>query len=127
MKTVVDTSAWIEWFIGSSTADRLAPLLPEPQDWIVPTIVQLELAKWLNREIGEDAADEVIAFSSTCLVIPLDTQIALLAAEITREHSLAIADAIVFATSQSVGGGLVTCDAHFQNLPNTQYIPKETG
>lgn len=126
MKTVVDTSAWIEWFIGSPTADELTPLLPEPQDWIVPTIVQLELAKWLTREVGEDSADEVIAFSSTCHVVPLNTQIALLASEMTREHKLATADAIVFATAQSLRGGLITCDAHFQNLPNTQYIPKAT-
>jgi hypothetical protein len=29
---------------------------------LVPTMVQLELAKWLTREMGEDAADRVIAF-----------------------------------------------------------------
>ena len=41
---VVDTSAWIEWLIGSATARRIEPYLPPPTDWVVPTIVQLELA-----------------------------------------------------------------------------------
>ena len=51
---VVDTSAWIEWLIGSATARRIEPYLPPPTDWVVPTIVQLELAKWLTREVGEE-------------------------------------------------------------------------
>ena len=47
---VVDTSAWIEWLIGSALGKRIADELPDRQDWLVPTIVQLELAKWLTRE-----------------------------------------------------------------------------
>lgn len=31
----------------------MAPELPEREEWLVPTIVQLELAKWLTREVGE--------------------------------------------------------------------------
>ena len=49
---LVDTSAWIEWLIGSPTGDMLAEHLPELADWLVPTMVQLELAKWLAREAG---------------------------------------------------------------------------
>ena len=57
---LVDTSAWIEWLIGSPTGETLAAHLPEQADWLVPTVVQLELAKWLTREVGEDKADQVI-------------------------------------------------------------------
>lgn len=60
---LVDTSAWIEWLIGSPAGAAVAPHLPEPSDWLVPTMVQLELAKWLTREVGEDKADQVIAFT----------------------------------------------------------------
>ena len=51
---VVDTSAWIEWLIGSTTGAKVEDRLPDPSAWLVPTIVQLELAKWLTREVGED-------------------------------------------------------------------------
>ena len=81
---LVDTSAWIEWLIGSPTGDKLASHLPGQSDWLVPTMVQLELAKWLTRELGEDKADQVIAFTQVCQVIPLDTEIALAAAEACR-------------------------------------------
>ena len=60
---LVDTSAWIEWLIGSATGDAVAEHLPDQADWLVPTMVQLELAKWLTREVGEDKADQVIAFT----------------------------------------------------------------
>jgi hypothetical protein len=55
----------------------------------VPTLVQLELAKWLTREVGEDRAALVIAFTQVCRVVPLDTAIALAAAEACRAHRLA--------------------------------------
>ena len=114
---VVDTSAWIEWQIGSATARRTGPHLPPPTDWVVPTIVQLELANWLTRELGEERADQVIAFTQICHVVALDTPIALAAAEAARAHKLATADAIDFATAQNQGASLLTCDAHFKGLP----------
>ena len=124
---LVDTSAWIEWLIGSPTGDRLASHLPEQSDWLVPTIVQLELAKWLTRELGEDEADQVIAFTQVCQVIPLDTEIALAAAEACRTHKLATADAIIFASARQRGATLMTCDAHFAGLPGVTLIEKITA
>ena len=121
---LVDTSAWIEWLIGSATGDKVAEHLPEQQDWLVPTIVQLELAKWLTREVGEDKADQVIAFTQVCQLAPLDTETALAAAEACRVYKLATADAIVFATARAAGARLLTCDAHFKDLPGVTLIEK---
>lgn len=121
---LVDTSAWIEWLIGSPTGDRLADKLPDQADWLVPTMVQLELAKWLTREAGEDKADQVIAFTQVCTLVPLDTEIALAAAEACRAHKLATADAIIFATARAHGAGLLTCDKHFDGLPGVTLIEK---
>ena len=124
---LVDTSAWIEWLIGSPTGEALSERLPEQSDWLVPTMVQLELAKWLNREVGEDKADQVIAFTQVCQVVPLDTEIALAAADACRMHKLATADAIIFATAQARGATLLTCDAHFDGLPGVDYMPNANG
>jgi predicted nucleic acid-binding protein len=124
---VVDTSAWIEWLIGSPLAARIGASLPAQAEWIVPTIVQLELAKWLDRELGEDEADRVIAFSMQCRVVPLDTRIALGAVELHREHGLATADAIVYATARVEGAALLTCDRHFERLPGVSLIAKGAG
>lgn len=121
---LIDTSAWIEWLIDSPAGKAVAKHLPEQSDWLVPTMVQLELAKWLTREAGEEKADQVIAFTQRCHIVPLDTEIALAAAEACRAHRLATADAIVFATARAHGADVVTCDAHFESLPGVTLIGK---
>lgn len=78
------------------------------------------------REVGEDQADQVIAYTQKCVVVPLDTSIALLAADLHREHKLATADAIVYATARHQGAELLTCDAHFEDLPGVVLIAKTT-
>ena len=119
---VVDTSAWIEWLVGSPLGKKLAKELPDLAQSVVPTIVQLELSKWLVRELGEARADQVIAYTQKCLVVPLDTRIALLAADLHRQFKLATADAIVYATAREHGADLRTCDGQFENLPSVIYF-----
>jgi uncharacterized protein len=121
---LVDTSAWVELLTGSALGLALATEFPEREQWLVPTIVQLELAKWLTREVGEDKADRVIAFTATCVVADLDTPTALFAAELCARHKLATADAIIYATALAHGADVLTCDRHFENLPGVQFVGK---
>jgi predicted nucleic acid-binding protein len=121
---VVDTSAWIEWLVGSPLGKKLAKELPDLTQTVMPTIVQLELSKWLVRELGEARADQVIAYTQKCLVVPLDTRIALLAADLHRQFKLATADAVVYATAREHGADLLTCDSQFENLPSVTYFKK---
>ncbi len=71
-----------------------------------------------------EKADQVIAFSATCIVADLDTAIALSAADLCMEHKLATADAIVYATALAHGADLVTCDLHFERLSGVRFVPK---
>jgi len=121
---VVDTSAWIEWLADTALGRRLGAQFPDRAQCLVPTIVQLELSKWLMREVGEDEADRVIAYTQKCIVVPLDTDIALLAADWHREYKLATADAIVYATARKHGAILLTYDAHFEGLPDVLLYAK---
>ena len=121
---LVDTSAWIEWLIASPTGMAVKSEIPVREDWLVPTIVQLELAKWGIREVGEEKADQIVAFAQMCRVVPLDTKLAFAAAEICGRHKLATADAIVYATALEHGADLLTCDAHFDGLPGVTFIAK---
>ena len=121
---VVDTSAWIEWLIDSPAGRKVAREFPKREECVVPTTVQLELSKWSMRELDEQRADQIVANTRRCLVMPLDTTIALRAAELWRERKLATADAIVYATALEHGAELLTCDAHFKGLPDVIYIAK---
>lgn len=124
---LVDTSAWIEWFIDSPIAAQIEPRVPAPAECVVPTMVQHELRKWFLRERGEETADEVIASTELCVVVPLDTHLAIEAADVARRHRLATADAIVYATAVATGAELVTCDRHFDGLPGVIMIAKTKG
>lgn len=121
---VVDTSIWIEWLIDSPLKHAFDKEFPDVVRCVVPTIVQLELDKWLTREVGETEAERVIAYTQLCVVAELDTKIALQAAELHRQHKLATADAIVYATALVYKADLLTCDAHFEGLPNVLFIRK---
>ncbi len=124
---LVDTSAWIEWLTGSPVGLALTAELPPSGEWLVSTMVQLELAKWLTREAGDDKADQVIAFTATCTVADLDTATTLLAAELGLRQKLATADAIIYATSRAHDADLLTCDRHFEDLPGVYYVPEPGG
>lgn len=121
---VVDTSAWIEWLVDSALGRKLAAEIPAREQCLVPTLVQLELSKWLARETDEDRTDQVIAYTQKCVVVPMDTRIALRAAELCREYRLATADAIVYATAREQDADVLTCDAHFAKLPDVVYFRK---
>ena len=92
---------------------------------LLPTIEQLELAKWLTREVGEHAADRVIAFTQSCIVLPLDTRLALAAAELGTQHKLATADAIIYISALATDAGILTCDAHFEHLQGVTLLSKQ--
>ena len=121
---VVDTSAWIEWILGSETGESVADELPPDDQWVVPTIVQYELARWLSREMSAALAASTIAFSTELVVRFLDTEVATKAVDYANRYGLAMADSIIYATAIDAGADLLTCDAHFAELPQVVYFAK---
>ncbi|MFC3108054.1 type II toxin-antitoxin system VapC family toxin [Undibacterium arcticum] len=124
---VVDTCGWIEWLTDGVLAEDFAPFLSDSANLIVPTLVQFELYKWCLREKDEAAALDVIGITEVCIVSPLDTRIALSAADLSTRYKLAMADAVVYASALAAGGELLTSDAHFAGLPNVQYWQKKAS
>ena len=121
---VVDSSIWIEWLIDTPLGRRAAAQLPENGQWIVPTVVQYELARWIARELSPKTAAETIGFTNQLIVRPLDTDIATKAADYAARYRLALADAVIYATAMDLGADLLTCDAHFKGLPGVVYLAK---
>lgn len=121
---LVDTCGWIEWMTDSPLAPSYSRYLSSPGSLVVPTLVQHELYKWLHREIDLPTALSAIAATQTAIVVPLDTSLALLAADAAREYKLAMADAIIYATARQHRAKLVTSDAHFADLPQVKFFPK---
>ncbi|MEO8204137.1 MAG: type II toxin-antitoxin system VapC family toxin [Betaproteobacteria bacterium] len=122
---VADTCVWVEVLAGTSLGTIMKPRLSKLAQLIVPTMVQLELRKWALRELREDQADEIITAMQGAMIVPLTESLALLAADLSREHKLSTADAVVYATALQHGAILLTSDKHFANLPGVEYVTKQ--
>jgi predicted nucleic acid-binding protein len=114
---LVDSSGWIEFLGDGPLADRFAPYF-EREEWlIVPAIVLYEVYKKLLSVQGSTAADRFLSSALRARVVPIDERLALLAARISMDRQLAMADAMIYATALVSGAQLVTSDAHFKGLP----------
>jgi predicted nucleic acid-binding protein len=117
LRVLVDSCGWVAYLADGPLAGKFAPLLKRIHDVVVPTVVQYEVYKWVCREREETLALRVVGHMEQGVVRPLDTRVALLAADISRERGLAMADAIVYAHARLEDVKLVTSDKHFQGLP----------
>ena len=121
---LVDTCGWIEWLAEGALADSFAPYMKDPAELLVPTTVQYELYKWVKRESDETTALDTIALADNSLIVPLNTEIALMAADLTLSHELAFADAVIYASAKKYQAELITSDDHFEGLPGVTYFEK---
>ncbi|MCO5098989.1 MAG: type II toxin-antitoxin system VapC family toxin [Rhodocyclaceae bacterium] len=122
-----DTCIWIEALLGTTLGERFRPLLRGGDGLIVPTIVQFELWKWVRRELSIEEADRAITLTHLGKVLPVGEHIALTAAELSMEHGLAAADAIIYACARMHDAELLTIDAHFEGLPGVRFVKKKSG
>ena len=118
----MDSSAWIEYFSGGPLAQRYGSYLGSPAELITPTIVVYEVYKKIKRERGEELALRVTASLTATEVIPLTESIALLAADVSLQYGLAMADAIIYATAQDQKARVLTSDADLKDLPGVVYL-----
>ena len=122
MKVLLDSSGWIEFFTGGPLADRYAPYLTPRYEVVTPTIVLYEVYKKIKRERGEETALLFAGRLSVTQVVHLTESIALLAADLSLRHGLAMADAIVYATARDLNAEVVTGDADLKDLPGVVYV-----
>jgi predicted nucleic acid-binding protein len=117
---VVDSSGWIEYFGNGPKAASFAPYLENSQQLLLPIIVVYEVYKKLLRA-GENTVAELFlsqAFSADSRAIVVDVAVAALAAKLSLELKLAMADALIYACARHHKAELVTSDRHFDGLPD---------
>jgi predicted nucleic acid-binding protein len=116
---VVDSAGWVEYLGDGPKAVEFAHYLEKPESVLLPTTVVYEVYKKLLRERGSELAQKFLsgAFGFYERLIPLDVVIAELAARISLETKLPLADALIYASAREHRASLITSDAHFDGLP----------
>ncbi len=122
---VVDSSGWLEFLTDGLLAEEYASSLRQPATVITPTIIMYEVYKHSKRLRGEAGAIDAVAAMQKTRVVALNDELALIAADLSIEHKLPMADAIVLATAQMYEAEVVTSDSDFDGVPGVTYIPKK--
>ncbi|MGE0633252.1 MAG: type II toxin-antitoxin system VapC family toxin [Pseudobdellovibrionaceae bacterium] len=118
---VVDSSVWMEMIFDG-------PLRKKCEDRVkgmavlVPSSVLFEVYKKIKKQISEEVALETVAALSKYKTIEITRDIALLAADLSLEQNLGMADSLVLACANANKVGLITLDNDFTSVPNAQVI-----
>jgi predicted nucleic acid-binding protein len=121
---VVDSSGWLEFFADGPNAEQFATPLQDVPNLLVPAITLYEVFKVVCRQRGEDAALQAVALMQQGAVVELNASLALLAAKISLEVKLPMADSIILATARNHQAVLWTQDIDFADLQGVRYFPK---
>ena len=81
-----------------------------------------EVYKVIRRDVSEERAVAAVAALRRATIAPIDESLALEAADLSLDHSLAMADSLVYATARRHNATLITGDTDFEGLPNAVVI-----
>lgn len=121
---VVDSSGWVEYFTDGPLADTYAGKLRNLQLILTPVIVLYEVYKRLKRDLSEMDAVVAVSAMQRTRVVPITSELALTAADLSLEYGLAMADALILATAQQHHAEFITSDGDFETVPGVTYFPK---
>ena len=121
---LVDSSAWIEFFVGGNNASFFSKAIVDTQSLIVPVICLYEVFKKVNQVADEGRALEVIAQMKQGRVVPISEEIALKASLVSIREKLPMADSLIYATGILEQAVIWTQDEDFQGLENVKFKAK---
>ena len=120
--TIVDSSGWLQYLFDGPLAGEYEAHLGA-EDLAVPAIVAYEVYKAAKRRLADAEVTVVAARLANAQIVPLDCDLAFVAAALSIAHGLPMADAIIYATAQTLGAILFTSDKHFAELAGVVYLP----
>ena len=119
---VLDSSVWIEHLAAGPLAARCASYLVAEPQIITPVQVLYEVYRWTLRHVGERAAMEVVGQMECTRFALAGVTTAVVAVQLSADHGLAAAKAVIYATARLQRCDLVTLDADFRGLPGVTLI-----
>jgi toxin FitB len=122
---LVDSSAWLEYFADGPNAGFFESPITRKSELIVPTVVIFEVCKRILQQRGEEEALRAVSALHGGIIIALSAELAVLAAGISYELKLPMADSLILATAQAHNAVIWTQDADFRDLPNVKFRPSK--
>ncbi|HOE16671.1 MAG TPA: type II toxin-antitoxin system VapC family toxin [Syntrophorhabdaceae bacterium] len=121
---IIDSSGWLEFFSDGPNASFFSGPLQHADDILVPSITIYEVFKVVLRQRNESDALQSIAVMQQGSVADLTANISMLAAKISIDYHLPMADSIILATAWLYKATIWTQDSDFKGIDGVQYIEK---
>ena len=121
---LLDSSAWLECLDDGPNTVHFSPILLKLPTLLIPSIVITEVRKVALKQRTLEQADEVTQAMRSGIVVPIDEEIAISAADLFIKHKLPLADSLIYAIALAHKATLWTQDQHFEGLPQIRYFPK---
>lgn len=122
MPDLVDSCGWLSYFLHEPVAPSYAALIDSGPNVYVSVVTCYEVYRRLLVVCDVVTARKHVAFLHTKRIAPLTLVVTEQAAEFAHQHKLHMADALIYATAQSLGVDLWTHDTHFQGLPGVHFV-----
>ncbi|MBI5797438.1 type II toxin-antitoxin system VapC family toxin [Candidatus Woesearchaeota archaeon] len=122
MTVLIDSCAWIEYFQGSQLGKKVDAYVRSDEEILVSTLNITEIYSYFLQTKSQKANAFIEFIFEKSFPIPVDTEIALHAAEYKKEKILGIADAIVLATAEKENAKILTGDNDFKGFPNVIFL-----
>lgn len=116
----LDTNIIIYYLKGKKVVvDAIQELVASAADFYISAITLAELLSFPNLTKKEER--NIFDFISFINVVPVNEQIAIEAANVSRREGLCLGDSIVLATALVSQSKLITCDKkHFQKVKSLE-------
>jgi predicted nucleic acid-binding protein len=129
MRYIIDSYAWLEYFMGTAPGRRVKEIIDsEADEKLTPSICLAETyAKILKTEDEEKAELRRSFIKSRSALVLLTEELAVEAAKVDvsmkrRVQGWGLADSIVLSTARNRNGKVVTGDLHFRGLTEAHMI-----
>ena len=120
-KFVIDSFAWIEYFIGSKKGELVKEILDNEKNEIFTSILTVaEVASFTKRENknAKEKCNDIVNISTIYGVdVDFAAEAGILHAEIRKRiKDFGLADIFVLLSARKLGAKIVTGDPHFRNF-----------
>jgi len=128
MKYVIDSYAWLEYFMGTQAGATAKTIIENSEEKITPTICLAEVYGKTLKVEGQELAERQRAFIKEKSVLAfLDELTAVEAAKVQVRlkkeiDGWGLADSVVYATAIVKKADVVTGDRHFGELEHVVFI-----
>jgi len=119
---VVDSSAWLEYFTAGANAHFFAEAIENTQELLIPSLSLHEVFKRVVQQRTENDGLHSVAVMQQGRVVDLDARISLVAARISIDLQLPLADSVMlWQRPRSYEATFWTQDSHFIGIPGIRY------